>query len=341
MPFKIIREDITKIKCDAIVNAANTTLLGGGGVDGAIHKAAGNELLGECKLLNGCHIGDAKITKGYQLPCKYIIHAVGPIYNKGYSEEFELLKSCYKRCLDIALEYKLESIAFPLISSGANGFKKEDVLNIALSVISDFLLNHDMFIYIVVYDKESFDVSHKLFYDIQCFIDDTYIDEHYICRTNHIKLSPPPKSMLSKFECNSTSYKDGNSIPKFMHIDEDLSLEDFLNYKDESFAEMLFRKIDESGMSDSECYKKANIDRKLFSKIRSQKDYKPSKFTAIAFAIALEMDLDETKEFLSKAGYALSRSYKADIIIEYFIIHKNYSIFDINEALFAFDQPLL
>ena len=196
-----------------------------------------------------------------------------------------------------------------------------------------------MFIYIVVYDKESFDISHKLFYDIQCFIDDAYIDEHYFHRTNLI-LSAPPKRKLSTFECNKASFED-DLMPEFMSIDEDLSLEDFLNYKDESFVEMLFRKIDESGMSDSECYKKANIDRKLFSKIRSQKDYKPSKLTAIAFAIALEMDLDETKEFLSKAGYALSRSYKADIIIEYFIVHKNYNIFDINEALFAFDQPLL
>lgn len=340
MPFKIIREDITKMSCDAIVNAANYTLLGGGGVDGAIHKAAGIELLKECQLLGGCCSGDAKITKGYNLPCRYVIHAVGPVYEDGFHHEYELLRSCYKRCLEIAVDYKIESIAFPLISSGTNGFKKEDVLNIALNVISEFLLTHDMMVYIVVYDQESFDVSHKLFYDIQCFIDDAYIDENYIHRSNSIRLAPS-KSKLSTFESSKASFEDECYAPECMHIDEDLSLEEFLNYKDESFADMLFRKIDESGMSDSECYKRANIDRKLFSKIRSQKNYKPSKMTAIAFAIALEMDLGETKEFLSKAGYALSRSYKADIIIEYFIIHHNYNIYDINEALFAFDQPLL
>ena len=303
MPLQIVRNDITKMKVDAIVNAANSSLLGGGGVDGCIHRATGPELLAECKTLGGCETGSSKITKGYRLPCKYVIHAVGPRWRDGKHGEREKLVSCYRTSLALAKEHGCETVAFPLISSGIYGYPKDQALKVAIDTISDFLLENDMTVYIVIFDRKAYQISEKLFSDIAAYIDDTYVDTHTDSRAK--------------------------------------SLDDALSQIDESFSEMLLRKIDEKGITDAQCYKKANIDRKLFSKIRSDRLYKPSKPTALAFAIALELPLDETKEMLMKAGFALSHSNKFDIIIEYFIENGNYNVFEINEALFAFDQSLL
>ncbi len=280
MPLQIIRNDITKMSVDAIVNAANTSLLGGGGVDGCIHRAAGPELLVECETLHGCKTGSAKITKGYKLPCKYVIHAVGPRWYDGRHSERERLISCYRTSLMLAKEYGCESVAFPLISSGIFGYPKDQALKVAIDTISSFL------------------------------------------REEAIEQLMPPVSAAA--------------APK-----KAATLDDALGQIDESFSEMLLRKIDERGMTDAQCYKKANIDRKLFSKIRSDKSYKPSKPTVIAFAIALELPLVEMKDMLMKAGFALSHSNKFDIIVEYFVEHGNYNVFEINEALFAFDQSLI
>ena len=175
MPLQIVRNDIIKMHCDAIVNAANKTLLGGGGVDGAIHRAAGRGLYAECLKLGGCQSGKAKITKGYNLPCKYVIHTVGPIWNGGSHGEKELLESCYRESLALAEKYKCETVAFPLISSGAYGYPKEDALQVAVSEISSFLLKHDMLIYIVVYDKSSFAVSQKLIKGVAEYVDENYV----------------------------------------------------------------------------------------------------------------------------------------------------------------------
>ena len=329
MPLQIVRNDITKMKVDAIVNAANSSLLGGGGVDGAIHAAAGPELLEECKKLGGCKTGDAKITKAYRLPCKYVIHAVGPIWQGGQSREKELLDSCYRTSLELAKLHKCESIAFPLISSGIYGYPKEQALKVAMDVIRDFLFKNEMQVYIVIFDKAAYHISEKLFADIAEYIDDNYVDAHTDYRRASMRMNMPMQPLVHYDVCES----------KCMSVEEDLNSK--LKQIDESFAEMLLRKIDEKGMSDTECYKKANIDRKLFSKIRSNAGYKPSKPTAIAFAIALELSLEETEDMLRKAGFALSNSNKFDIIIEYFISRGNYNIFEINEALFAFDQSLL
>ena len=333
MPLEIIRNDITKVHADAIVNAANASLLGGGGVDSAIHRAAGPELLAECRSLGGCKVGEAKITKGYRLPAKYVIHTVGPVWRGGGANEETLLADCYRNSLALAIEYNLESIAFPLISSGALGYPKDGALKVAIAVIGDFLLQHELTVYLVVFDRAAFSLSEKLFFAIAQYIDDTYIEEHPIDNFNRLaELSVREEYIESALTMMSAP------APAVRHKRK---LSDVVKQLEETFSQMLLRLIDEKGMTDSEAYKKANIDRKLFSKIRNDVYYKPSKPTALAFAIALRLNQDETRDLLFKAGYALSHSSKFDIIIQYFIEEENYNIFEINEALFAFDQNLL
>ena len=336
MPLEIVRNDITKMTVDAIVNAANNSLLGGGGVDGAIHKAAGKGLLEECRALNGCETGKAKITKGYDLDCKYVIHTVGPIYRNGNNGERELLESCYREALNLAKQYNCTSVAFPLISSGIYGYPKDEALNVAVSIISSFLLKNDMTVYIVVFDKASFSIGEKLFSDISEYIDDNYAKNTYDKRRKKQR-----EPLFRSFGSLSKASDISHGLCSCDMCSEESELDTALSHIDESFSQMLLRKIDESGMSDVECYKKANIDRKLFSKIRSDVNYKPSKPTAVAFAVALELSITETRELLCKAGFALSHSSKFDIIVEYFITRGIYNIFQINEALFAFDQSLL
>ena len=393
MPIKIVRNDITQIECDAIVNAANSTLLGGGGVDGAIHKAAGKGILLECMKLGGCKVGQAKLTKAYKLPAKFVIHTVGPKWKGGRNGERELLESCYRESLRLAADNNCESIAFPLISSGVYGYPKDLALKTAVDTITSFLIECDMLVYIVVFDKSAFQISEKLFTDIASYIDDKYVDTHFTfnrtrrdesgestilaetqilstdephfhspeapqplpsakpqtCPTAkpQVRSSAKPQPLSTDFETRQFQAPQfpSEAVPKAaspsMAMPKAASLEEMVNQIDESFSQMLLRKIDEKGMTDAECYKKANVDRKLFSKIRGDIHYHPSKTTAIAFAIALELSLDETKDMLMKAGFALSHSNKFDIIIEYFINNGNYNVFEINEALFAFDQSLL
>lgn len=383
MPLQIIRTDITKWKCDAIVNAANNSLLGGGGVDGAIHRAAGPQLLEECRGLGGCATGRAKITGGYNLPCKYVIHTVGPIWRDGLQGEKCLLQSCYRESLLLAKEHGCDSIAFPLISAGAYGYPKSEAFRVAVDEITEFLAENDMMVYLVIFDKAAFQISNKLFADIQSYIDDRYVEAHtdlreenrryraerevWECKSSlpeeELALGETPSSHISPKDgrdmCKAPSpvmpqrterlivnarknaVKLGGTFQSHPNLSADASLDELLNQVDESFSQMLLRKIDERGMKDAECYRKANVDRKLFSKIRKDIHYKPSKPTAIAFAIALELSLEETRDMLMKAGFALSHSNKFDIIIEYFINKGNYNVMEINEALFAFDQPLL
>ena len=336
MPLQIIRNDITKMSVDAIVNAANTSLLGGGGVDGCIHRAAGPELLAECRTLHGCETGSAKITKGYRLPCKYVIHAVGPRWRDGRHREQELLESCYRTSLNLAKENGCQSVAFPLISSGVYGYPKDQALKVAVDTISEFLLENEMMVYIVIFDRKTYQISGKLFDDIAVYIDDRYVEEHTDRRTEQRRWAEAWQEE-SCFEAASVSLPP-KAICKSCSSQ---SLEEALGQMDESFSEMLLRKIEESGMTDAQCYKKANIDRKLFSKIRSDRFYKPSKPTVLAFALALELPLAQMQEMLGKAGFTLSHSSKFDIIVEYFVERGNYNVYEINEALFAFDQSLI
>ena len=324
MPLQIVRNDITTMKVDAIVNAANESLLGGGGVDGAIHRAAGPELLAECRTLNGCKTGQAKITKGYRLSAKFVIHTVGPIWRDGNHGERELLVSAYRSSLELALAGGCETVAFPLISSGVYGYPKDQALKVAVDTIGEFLLSHDMTVYLVIFDRAAYTIGGKLFADIAAYIDDRYVEAH---TDRRMALEAMPSETPQWMPAPCTMGASG--------------LDEALSKLDESFSQMLLRKIDERGMTDAQCYKKANIDRKLFSKIRSDVHYKPSKPTAMAFAVALELPLEEAQEMLEKAGFAFSHASKFDIIVEYFIAHQNYNIFEINEALFAFDQSLL
>ena len=334
MPLKIIRQDITKIKCDAIVNPTDPHYLHGGGVDAQVHEAAGVELYQACMEKGTLSVGHAIITSAFSLPCKHVIHTVGPVWKDGHHGEENDLRSCYSECLKLALKNKCKSVAIPLIASGTFGFPKDRVLRIAMDAIGEFLLDYEMRVYIVVYDKEATAISLQLFADVQMFIDDNYVDRRYSFPSAAFKRCAdlPDDEMEHNFSI-------GMGVDGV--LESERAIEDLLNQIDESFSEMLLRKIDESGMTDAECYKKANIDRKLFSKIRSDKEYRPSKNTVLAFAIALKLPLYETQDMLAKAGFALSHSSKFDIIVEYFIKREQYDLFTINETLLAFDQKLL
>lgn len=338
MPLQIVRNDITKMHCDAIVNAANPSLLGGGGVDGAIHAAAGPELLEECRSLGGCLPGHAKLTKGYALPAPFIIHTVGPVWQGGDLGEAKILSDCYRNSLELAKASGFTSIAFPLISAGAYGYPREEALQIAIHTISEFLLHEEMTVWMVVYDRNSFRLSKDRIRDIAEYIDQRYVDDHFQPRNRDIcaEAMCMPSMAPAAPKASKPLLRQENAVYGMT-----ASLEALLDQVDESFSQMLLRKIDEKGITDAACYKKANIDRKLFSKIRKDIHYKPSKVTAIAFAISLELSLAETQDLLQKAGYTLSHSSKFDIIIEYFIRRGIYDIYEINQALFAFDQPLL
>ena len=328
MPLIIVRNDITKMSVDAIVNAAKESLLGGGGVDGCIHRAAGPELLQECRTLGGCRTGEAKITGAYRLPCRYIIHTVGPVWNGGSHGERKQLVSCYRTSLALAKEHNCETVAFPLISSGIFGYPKDQALRVAVDTIGEFLLHNDMTVYIVIFSRTAYQISSKLFADIAEYVDDHYVDAHTDSQRERLR-------RMSVLESRTLS-ADAAAAPMAVG-----GLDSLLAHLDAGFSETLLKLIDRSGKKDAEVYKKAIVDRKLFSKIRNNPDYKPSKTTVIAFAIALELNLDETRDLVARAGYALSASSKFDVIIEYFIMQRDYDIFKINEALFAFDQSLL
>ena len=234
------------------------------------------------------------------------------------------------------MKYHCETVAFPLISSGVYGYPKDQALKVAVDAIGDFLLQHDLTVYLVIFDLASYTIGGKLFADIAAYIDDRYVEEHGNLRAEQNRRSQLLARSLPLMEgetATASAAAPDKATPE--------SLEVALGQIDESFSQMLLRKIDEKGMTDAQCYKKANIDRKLFSKIRSDIHYKPSKPTAMAFAVALELPLAEARDLLQKAGFAFSHASKFDIIVEYFITHGNYNIFEINEALFAFDQSLL
>jgi hypothetical protein len=270
------------------------------------------------------------MTDGFRLEAKYIIHTPGPIWRGGSHQEAALLRASYNNSLELAKNQQCESIAFPLISTGIYGYPKEEALQIAISSISSFLLHHDLLVYLVVFDKNSFGLSQKLFTSIHQFI-----DEHYVQEVESTFARNREEDFIWEFR------QEVEIFQKDQFKEAESSLVNLLDQLDESFSERLLRLIDEKEMTDVETYKRANIDRRLFSKIRNGSEYTPKKKTTIAFAIALRLNVEETMELLAAAGYTLSRSNKFDVIVEYFIQQANYNIHEINEALFAFDQPLL
>jgi len=368
MPLTVLRNDITKLKVDSIVNAANTELRAGGGVCGAIFAAAGIETLQKaCDKLAPIKTGDAVITMGYSLPAKYVIHTAGPIYKDGKHEEESLLRSCYVNSLDLAKKHSCESIAFPLLSSGIYGYPKDEALSVATSTVGDWLMKNDMDVYLVVFDKAAFVLSSETLGDVKSFINQTYVDksdlrfsqkrpssqvgrdfyaDEALSQSTHLPAGEfsqglPPAGEFAR--SLPPAFTPAGTPASAMPVDaKRLNIKDKFKVKlDEPFSTILLRLIDSKGKTDVEVYKRANLDRKLFSKIRKGKGYMPSKKTVISLAIALEMSLPETHDLLRRAGFALSRSVVFDVIVEYFITKKHYDIFEINNVLFEYDQPLL
>lgn len=354
MPLQIIRQDITKMRVDAIVNTTNEEMIGYSGVDLAVHEAAGKELDSECARLAPLELGAAKITLGYDLYAKYVIHTCGPVWQGGTEGESDILRSCYIESLKLAVKHKCKSVAVPLISSGVYGYPKDKVLKFAVQIITEFLFDHEMMVYLCVFDRRSYEFSKKLFADISEFINDKYVEEHdedcigaieemeegaYFeqalpVEEHHERFSRKNTVCSAPLMASSAEAKIGGLRKESLH--------DYMKSMDKSFAYKLFELIDKRGMTDVECYKKANVDKKTFSKIKcNPKTYKPSKQTAVAFAIALKLDINETQELLASAGLTLSSSFAFDKIIRYFIQNGVYDVFEINEALFEFDQVLL
>ena len=361
MPIRIIRQDITRMDCDAIVNPTNEYMLPGGGLDAAIHDAAGEELFRYCSRLGELEIGEAKITPAFKLPSRYIIHTAGPTWYGGNDGEEAKLISCYAESMKLAIEHGCESIAFPLISSGLYGYPKDRVMRVAIDVISSFLTDYEMDVFIIVFDKTSYSISRKLFADVTEFVDNHYVDET-LDEPDGIREDKYYNEYLEREEdldCQmmcSMSYSMESEKPalrrrsraekaELMRMESEkgeADLASFLANMDRGFADTLFYYIDKKGISDVECYKRSNIGKQTFSKIKCNPDYRPSKITAVSFAIGLKLNIEETRHLLSTAGMCLSRSNRFDVIIEYFITTGRYgTIFDVNEVLYQFDQPLL
>lgn len=336
MPFEIVRNDIVNMQVDAVVNTANPNPVIGSGVDSGIHKKAGHELLVARQKIGCIDFGDAAITPGFDLDARCVIHTVGPVWKDGSHREEQILSSCYRNSLTLAKEHECESIAFPLIATGNYGFPKPLALQIAVREISTFLLENEMQVYLVVFGREAFALSEKLFKSVNSYIDENYIRSKKLDEygTESMYGSRLETRRIREQECADMSV--GAAIP----MDSD-DWGQLINDLDAGFSETLLQLIDRTGKKDTEIYKKANVDRKLFSKIRNNMDYRPSKTTALAFAFALELDVEETKDFISRAGFALSHSSKFDVIVEYFLVNRNYNVFELNEVLFAFDQPLI
>lgn len=354
MPLEIVRNDITRVKADAIVNTANPDPVVGAGVDEAVYREAGwDELLSERRKIGRMEPGDAAYTDAFRLDAKYIIHTVGPLWIDGESGEAETVAKCYRNSLGIAEELGLESIAFPLISTGTLGFPKDLALRTAIDEVSAFLMKHDMTVYLVVYNREAFELSGRLFQDVRSYIEESEVVVRgagsYESRELDLHSVRNERDILSHHgsvrkevlaDLNSGEFYPAEEYNEALPPDEE-SIEELIKNRKETFQQHLFRLIDRKDADDVEVYKKANIDRKLFSKIKSNVNYNPTKRTALAFAIALELNLDETVDLLGRAGLALSPSSISDTIIRYCIEHELYDIFEINCILFDYGQPTL
>ena len=330
MPFEILRNDITKMKADAIVNTANPEPIVGSGVDSMLHQAAGPELLRARQAIGPIAVGEAAVTEAFALHARFVIHTVGPVWQGGGCGEEALLRRCYDNALRLAAERKCRSIAFPLISSGNYGFPKDKALQVAIAAFSAFLLENDMQIYLVVFDRTAYRLSEQLFQGVA-----SYIDQHYVDSCELATYGAAPRRGRRRLD-RCMEVCESMAMPR-----PSMSLEDFLKAKDSGFTQRLRELILEKGLKNSAVYKRANISKQLFSKIINDPDARPTKPTAIALALALELDLEGTRDLIGRAGYALTNSSTFDLIIRYFIERKQYNVVEINIALYEFDQSLL
>ena len=330
MPFEILRNDITKMNVDAIVNTANPRPVIGSGVDSMLHQAAGPELLKAREAIGPIAVGEAAVTDAFALHAKFVIHTVGPVWQGGGCGEEALLRRCYDNALRLAAERKCRSIAFPLISSGNYGFPKDKALQVAIAAFSAFLMENEMQIYLVVFDRGAYRLSEQLFQGVA-----SYIDQHYVDSCELATYGAAPRRGRRRLD-RCMEVCESMAMPR-----PSMSLEDFLKAKDSGFTQRLRELILEKGLKNSAVYKRANISKQLFSKIINDPDARPTKPTAIALALALELDLEGTRDLIGRAGYALTNSSTFDLIIRYFIERKQYNVVEINIALYEFDQSLL
>ena len=330
MPFEILRNDITKMKADAIVNTANPRPVIGSGVDSMLHQAAGPELLRARQAIGPIAVGEAAVTDAFALHARFVIHTVGPVWQGGGCGEEALLRRCYDNALRLAAERKCRSIAFPLISSGNYGFPKDKALQVAIAAFSAFLMENEMQIYLVVFDRGAYRLSEQLFQGVA-----SYIDQHYVDSCELATYGAAPRRGRRRLD-RCMEVCESMAMPR-----PSMSLEDFLKAKDSGFTQRLRELIAQKGLKNSAVYKRANISKQLFSKIINDPDARPTKPTAIALALALELDLEGTRDLIGRAGYALTNSSTFDLIIRYFIERKQYNVVEINIALYEFDQSLL
>ena len=344
MPFNIIRNDIVRMEVDAIVNAANPELKQGGGVCGRIFAAAGaEEMTVACDAIGFCPPGSAVITPGFQLPAKYVIHTVGPVWQGGNQGEEELLRSAYRSSLELAAKYELESVAFPLISSGSFRYPYEQALAIALDEINRFIFQIDMQVTLVMFDQTATALGFKLRNDLISYIDDHYVEEHRILnrRDSYGPWTHPSGKRREPARKKPEHLHDDDSDYMSLILTSMAMPEELVFPKEKTFSEAVLSLIDDKGMTDVETYKRSNIDRRLFSKIRSNAGYAPSKSTVLALTIGLKLTVQDAQDLLARAGFAFSPCDKRDLIVSYFLERGEHDIATVNAALYDFDQGLL
>ena len=339
MPFLMIRNDITKVAADAIVNPANRNLLQGSGTSRAIYQAAGEqELTAACEAIGYCDLGKAVCTPAFRLPAKYIFHAVCPAWHGDMAGEAEQLAGAYHSALELAVEHHCESVAFPLLSSGNYGYPKEQAFRIAVDTITGFVLDHDLTVYLVLYDRHSLAVSRKLFASVE-----EYIDDHYVAQNDESyefdRWRRESAERRRRLEEEAAPMLEAAAPPAAPMAAR--SLENLMDNLGESFTTRLLRLIDERGLKDSTVYKQSNISRQHFSKIQCNRDYNPKKKTVLAFAVGLHLSEAGTIDLLQSAGYAFSDGSKRDWIVRYCLEHKIYNINQVNTLLFEYDQEQL
>ena len=346
MPFKIIRDDITKVKADAIVNPANPEPVIGGGVESAIYEAAGKEKLLEArKELGRLQPGKVGVTEAFNLAAKYIIHVSGLYWKGGNSFEARCLKECYEKALKAALDKGCKSIAFPLLGTGTYGFPKDIGLDVAVSTFTEFLEEYEMEITLVVFDNEAVNVSGKLAYEVKSFIDDKYAHEvletEYKKDRNIERYALPNERFHLLLKEETYDVPDNTCTKETFSAEPSGSLEAALkNIYKESFEKHLQQLINKKGLKNSEVYAAANISKQYFSKLLKGQ-VKPSKDKMLALAVGLRLNMDETADFLRIGGYALSPISQTDTVVEYFIRRQEYNVLKINIVLFDYGlEPL-